>query len=289
MFQPLTRDTLVEIRTRQNKLSTLSSEFDAFRLYAWLMLDQSEVCFWRDQFVIRCQAQGKTWYVAPPEIEEFQTLLPLLMDYERAHGGRMFRYLNIDRPTGDFPDGFTATPRRDLYDYIYRAESLMELKGRDYAAKRNQIAQFKRKYPWHFEPLSPDNADACRLLIAQWDTVHEGAMLAYERAAIERMLSFSEDFGQSGGLLFVDANPVAFAIGSHPRDALLDILAEKALPQYVGAYSMIIQTYAQYAHSLSPFSYINREEDMGLENLRNAKLQLKPDRLIAKTLMTAPL
>ena len=49
---------------------------------------------------------------------------------------------------------------------------------------------------------------------------------------------------------------------------------------------MIIRAYAQYAYQRSPFTFINREEDMGLENLREAKLQLKPERLIEKTLMT---
>jgi hypothetical protein len=52
---------------------------------------------------------------------------------------------------------------------------------------------------------------------------------------------------------------------------------------------MIIQAFAEYAYTLAPFEYVNREEDMGLENLRNAKLQLKPAMLIEKSLLTAPL
>lgn len=289
MFQPLTREALVEIRTRQRALTTLSSEFDAFRLYAWWLMDQSEVCFWRDQFVLRCQAQGETWYVGPPSLEDLPALLPRMMDYERTRGGTVFRYLNVDRTADDFPACFTAAPRRDLYDYIYRAEDLTGMNGRAYAAKRNQIAQFKRNYEWRFEPLSAENRAACRDLLSEWDASHQGAMLAQERAAIERMLTFEDDYGQSGGLLFADGSPAAFAIGSHPRDALLDIVAEKALSRYTGVYSMIIQTYARYAYSLSPFTFVNREEDMGLENLRNAKLQLNPDQLIEKTLMTASL
>lgn len=252
-------------------------------------LDQSEFCLWRNQFVIRCQVQGETWYVMPGETEDFQTLLNKLISYERATGGHTLRILNSERDISEYPTGFVATPRRDLYDYIYKAEDLIEMKGRAYSAKRNQIAQFKRNYDWRFEPLCWDNQHVCLRLIELWDRVHEGAMLPFERIAVERMLSLEDDYGQSGGMLFVNNEPIAFAIGSHPRAELLDIVAEKSLPDYIGSYSMIIQAYAAYAHSIAPFSYINREEDMGLENLRNAKLQLKPERLIEKTLMTLAL
>jgi hypothetical protein len=161
--------------------------------------------------------------------------------------------------------------------------------GRDYAAKRNQIAQFKRRYAWRFSPLTADKAADCFSVLESWATLHEGTALAAEHIAIERMINCPYSLGQCGGILYADDRPVAFSIGSHPRPRLLDVVVEKALPGYSGVYSAIIQTFAEYAHSLSPFDFINREEDMGLENLRNAKLQLKPDRLIEKTLLTYPL
>jgi len=289
LFRPLSMDDLPAIWERQQKLHTLSSEFDVFRLYAWLPLDQSEIAFWRNQFVIRCQVQGETWYIAPGETEDFHALLKELISYERAAGGHTFRLLNSDRDINDYPSGFVSTQRRDLFDYIYRASDLIEMKGRDYSAKRNQVSQFKRNYDWRFEPLTSNNRSACIRLIDMWDCAHEGIMLPFERIAVERMLSLEQDYGQSGGVLFVGNEPIAFAIGSHPRSELLDIVAEKSLPNYIGSYSMIIQSYAAYAHSLAPFDYINREEDMGLENLRNAKLQLKPVALVEKTLMTLDL
>lgn len=289
MFHPLTRDDLPEIWRRQQKLNTLSSEFDAFRLYAWLPLDRSAVAFWRDQFVLRCRAQGEIWYIAPPETEDFHSLLDALAAYERAQGGTQLRFLNAGRPMEDFPSRFTATPRRDLYDYLYQAQDLIGLRGRAYQARRNQISQFKRAYDWRFEPLCAGNRDACLAITDRWDAAHEGVMVGYERTAIERMVTLDQAYGQSGGILFADGEPAAFAIGSHPRPALLDIVAEKALPAYTGAYAMIIQAYAVHAHELAPFEYINREEDMGLENLRNAKQQLKPVRLLEKTLMTEAL
>ncbi len=285
----MTDQDLPLIWERQQKLKALSSEFDAFRLYVWLHYDHTQVAYWQNQFVLRFSLQGCSCYIAPYETEDFDALLHALMAYERAQGGQAFRFLCVEKEGCRFPAGFTAEPRRDLYDYVYRAEDLISMPGHDYAAKRNQVAQFKRKYDWRFAPLTPDNAGDCLAVVDAWDSAHEGAMLAVERVAIERMVRCPFALGQSGGLLYADGQPVAFAVGSHPRPSLLDVVAEKALPGYTGVYSAIIQAYAEYAHSLAPFEFINREEDMGLENLRNAKLQLKPALLIEKTLMTVEL
>ena len=289
MFHALTDKDLDTVWTLQRSLHALSSEFDAFRLYAWLPLDQTEIAYWNNAFALRCLLQGEPLYLAPAETEDFPGLIRALTTHERACGGNEFRFLQVEHPPLGFPAGFTATSRRDLSDYLYSAESLTTFHGRAYAAKRNQVSQFKRRYEWRFEPLSEQNRDACLQVMDAWDACHTGELLGYERQAIQRMLTLTKDYGQSGGILFADGQPAAFAIGSHPRPSLLDIEAEKALPAYAGAYSTIIQAYAQYAHSLSPFSFINREEDMGLANLREAKQQLHPVRLIEKTLLTARL
>ena len=290
LFHPLTDADLPLIWERQQKLTALSSEFDAFRLYAWLHYDRTQVAYWRNQFALRFSLRGEaSCYIAPYETEDVTSLLEALKAYELKQGGELLRFLCVEKESCRLPNGFTATPRRDLYDYVYRAEDLIAMPGRDYAAKRNQIAQFKRKYQWRFAPLTPDNAADCFAVLETWSEGHEGAALADERIAIERMVHCPYTLGQCGGILYADGQPVAFAIGSHPRPRLLDVVAEKALPGYTGVYSVIIQAFAEYAHAQSPFDFINREEDMGLENLRNAKLQLKPALLVEKTLLTYPL
>ena len=285
----MTDQDLPIIYTLQKKLATLSSEFDAFRLYAWLQYDHTQIAYWRNQFALRFQLQDIPCYLAPPETEDFPALLAELAAYEKSMGGKVFQCLCVEQPPKEIPTGFQCAPRRELFDYLYAAEDLISMPGRAYAAKRNQIAQFKRKYVWRFEPLAEKNQSACHTVVEAWAAAHNSTTLAAEQTAIQRMLALREPYGQSGGVLFADDQPVAFAIGTHPRDALLDIIAEKALPGYIGAYSTIIQTYAAYAYSLAPYRFINREEDMGLENLRSAKLQLKPVRLIEKFLLTAPL
>ena len=55
---------------------------------------------------------------------------------------------------------------------------------------------------------------------------------------------------------------------------------EKADPEVRGAYPAINQAFVE--HEWSDMTYINREEDMGIEGLRQAKESYKPVKLIEK-------
>ena len=88
-----------------------------------------------------------------------------------------------------------------------------------------------------------------------------------------------------GGAIFVDDKVVAFTLGSKISDEIFDIHIEKALKDYAEAYTVINQQFAK--NELSEYKYINREDDLGIEGLRKAKLSLKPCMLLKKYLCYA--
>ena len=79
----------------------------------------------------------------------------------------------------------------------------------------------------------------------------------------------------SGGLIRVDGRPAAFTLGEALHTSCFLLHFEKALDQaYTGIYAAINHEFAR--RNLESFVYVNREEDMGVEGLRKAKLSYHP-------------
>ena len=95
------------------------------------------------------------------------------------------------------------------------------------------------------------------------------------------MLQNTDYLEVTGGAIFVKDEAVAFTLGTPINGKVFDIFAEKALPEFAESYTVINN---QFAQQLSGYKYINREDDMGLEGLRRAKLSYRPTVILEKYL-----
>ena len=102
-----------------------------------------------------------------------------------------------------------------------------------------------------------------------------------ERDGVLKVLQNIDYLKVSGGGEFVKDEAVAFTLGSPINGKVFDIFAEKALPEFAEGYTVINN---EFAKQLSSYKYINREDDMGLEGLRRAKLSYKPAVILEKYL-----
>ena len=72
-------------------------------------------------------------------------------------------------------------------------------------------------------------------------------------------------------------------MGSRMAHNIFDIHFEKALEDADGAYPAINCEFARYLRLKHPdVQYLNREDDIGLEGLRKAKLSYYPDHMVEK-------
>lgn len=174
----------------------------------------------------------------------------------------------------------------DYSDYVYLASDLAELAGKRYHGKKNHVNRFTADYDWRFEPITRENIGLCHDMAARWFVDMEEEReedYAGEAEALRNTLAIYFDVGLDGGLIIADGEPAAFTIGEMIAPDTLDTHFEKASPHVNGAYAVINQEFARYMREKYPaLTYINREEDMGIENLRLAKQSYHPAFLVDK-------
>lgn len=182
------------------------------------------------------------------------------------------------------PEQFTFTEDRDYADYIYLRSDLSTLKGKKFQAKRNHINRFRNTYPdYEYTPITPDRIQECLDLEAEWCKVNncdqqEGT--GNERRALVYALHNFEVLGLTGGILRVNGKIVAFTFGMPINHETFGVHVEKADTTIDGAYAMINYEFANRIPE--QYIYINREEDLGIEGLRKAKLSYQPVTILEK-------
>lgn len=185
-----------------------------------------------------------------------------------------------------FSENYAFLEEDDAADYIYLTEDLSTLSGKKYHSKRNHITKFSKQFNWEYSSINNKNIDKVKECAEKWymenSSEDDDNSLLAEKEGIFTILDNLEILNARGGCVLVDNNVIAFAIGSPINTEVFDIHFEKALSDYQGAYSVINREFAK--NELKDFKYINREDDLGIEGLRKAKLSYKPVKLLKKYL-----
>lgn len=172
---------------------------------------------------------------------------------------------------------------RDNSDYLYSTADLINLRGKKYDGKRNHINKFKRQHTYGYVPLECSLIDECSRIMEQWCkdkncSCQNGDYC--ERHANLELLNNFKVLGCKGALIKVDGAYEAFTAGEMLNNDTAVIHIEKAKNTVDGLYTIINQQFAEREWSRS--TYINREQDLGKEGMRKAKLSYQPMRLIDK-------
>ncbi len=183
-----------------------------------------------------------------------------------------------------YPGQFETTYDRDIADYIYKVEKLADLKGKKLHGKRNHINRFLEQYPdYEFALIDDENRDACMMLAHKWHDSKEGISEEdkdYEERALDFALAHMEELGLTGGVLKAGGQVIAFTIGEPLTEDTFVVHFEKAYADIQGAYPMINREFVR--NCMQGYTYVNREEDLGIPGLRKAKLSYEPDILYGK-------
>lgn len=180
--------------------------------------------------------------------------------------------------------GFIVVEAREHFDYVYLTEDLINLAGSRYRTKRNRINQFHRACgSYTYEELDERHVEACLALQERWCLLkrcEEDLNLNGEWDAVREILMNYHALETVGAVIMVASEVRAFTLGESLGDDMVVIHVEKADPGIPGLYQLINQQFC--ARRWKSARFVNREQDLGIPGLRDAKLSYGPDHFIKK-------
>ena len=185
--------------------------------------------------------------------------------------------LNLD------PDKFDVREEVDLKDYLYDAQAMRTLSGKKLHKKKNHLNSFLKEYDGRYEYKSlscSDRDDVLEFLDDWWGNKVEAAeyerMLDYEVMGIHDILKNCALLKARMAGVYIDGEMKAFTIGTYNASEKMAIIhIEKADPDVKGLYQFINQQFLIHEFP-EDMELVNREDDVGMEGLRQAKMSYNP-------------
>lgn len=288
-FKPVTPERRKELLPYLHYGEGRGCEFSFGNLCMWGSQKAAVVA---DRLVLFARWGGKCVYPFPVGPGDLKTAVDAILAdaQERDIPCRLTGLVGDEKEQLEalYPGKFQFHWSRDGFDYVYEIDALADLKGKKLQKKRNHLNRFRDAHPeYTVEVLDGENVEKARAFLEQWYARRLAedpyADFDMERRALNRGLKYREELAMEGLLLVDEGRVLAFTMGSPMSDTVFDVHFEKADPDVEGAYAAINCEFAKYLRDKHPnLLFLDREEDMGLEGLRRAKLSYKPHHLVEK-------
>jgi uncharacterized protein len=281
-FKPITLQDRQLIISYVERFKPLSCEYNFANLFAWKKTHDFSYAHYQGRLLIydkpnKCFFMPLGKNMSPEELADLSLNLAQ-KGYSPKFGLFTPEYLKL---YPDIKNAFNISSSRDHAEYIYEVESLCVLSGDKLHKKKNLITQFKRNYPdYRVHRLSEQFRAGClkfarSLLNRQTPPSHD---LIQEITALEISFHYYEELGLEGRVLTVNDKIVAFSVFSRLNKLIYNVQFEKSSFEFKGAAQVINH---ETAKALRPVcEFVNREQDLGLKGLRQAKMSYDPVKLL---------
>ncbi len=261
------------------------SEYTFTNLYVWRFSRIVEYAVCYDTLLIIAEFGGQRYFMPliGPNVLQVYDILPSLCQEYGCSQIKLVPSKHIEIAEDLFRRQYSLISEdRDNFDYLYLRERLVQLSSRKLSNKRNFLKRFTQNYQYQMVPYSLDYYQMCMDLLNKWISGRsDDVSLQNEFVAIECLLREYEHLNAVGEVLIVDNRAAAFAFGEPLNDDTFVIHFEKADTDFVGAYQAVNHLYVK--HAIPPeFTYVNREQDLGHLNIRQAKMSYYPDVFVEK-------
>ncbi|WP_299979337.1 phosphatidylglycerol lysyltransferase domain-containing protein [Desulfobacula sp.] len=270
------------IQTYIDTFKPFSCEYNFSNLYAWQDAYKLSWTLYQERLLIY---DGLSQCAFMPLGEDFypEELVILSLNLKNVGLTPEFSLLTSDylKKFPEIGNYYIVKEERDHSEYIYDVASLCELTGIKLHKKKNLISQFKRNNP-NFEVhllKGEYRQEALRLAQDQLNrSKKRSKTLDRESWAIEASFDHFEELRLEGLVITVGNKVAAFSVFSEMNHLTYDIQFEKSDIDFKGAAQVINQETAKYLKDKC--QYLNREQDLGIKGLRQAKMSYDPVKLI---------
>ena len=280
-FKKLELEDIPKILPFLNSFSSHLSDFTIGGLFMWRDYFNIEYLIKDERLFFKLDlAERKNMFTFPIGID-FRKNIEFLKKYSTLNNLPLIFSIISEKELSILKENYEIVDiknERAWEDYFYLSEDLIELKGRKFNTQRNHINKFIRTYPeYQLVEINKDNINlAIDFLINFYKEYEKTSPISIE----EKNITFELfDNNMLGGMLKVDDKIIGISVGEIINDTLF-IHTEKADRNYLGVYQMLNNEFAK--HYGENTTYINREEDVGDEGLRRAKLMYNPVELLKK-------
>ena len=279
-FKPVTLAESAFFRDHYTRYPQVHSDNTFTNMVCWNHYAHYEYAYSRGNILISSTIGDKTTFrppVGPSDETLLRELIRLAVDF-----GDDVPLVLIDTEASEwllevFP-GLELREDPDYAEYVYLSSMLADLPGKEYVTIRHQLNKFRRNCAPVVEPISPGILGEVREFLlewCEWKDCDEKEFLANEKDAILFAIAHFDLLGLSGLAIRVQGKIGAISLYEPLNRDTAVIHFEKGLPDCEGIYKAINTETAQILHG--SFPYINRESDMGIPGLREAKLRYHPD------------
>ena len=273
------------IKKYLNKENRMSCAYCFTDMFIWKDKYETQYCIDDECLYLRqySKEDNMFYYYMPMNSANIQDSINNIIidaldnEYQFCFGNIHSDYLSLFE--NEYKDIFSIENVRDFSDYIYNSADLINLSGKKFHKKKNLINKFMREYDGRFEyrNITVDDTNKILEFNKMWcdkNLSKDSKDMEYETKAIALALENFAELEMKGGMILVDGNIIAYTLGSETNKETFVVQIEKALTEYSGAYQVINNLFAK--NNLVDYKYINREEDLGIEGLRKAKLSYNP-------------
>ncbi len=279
-FRPLKIEDAEKIKYILKNSTGENCQMSLNSFYGWGPEYDLKIAFSGDSFVTKNRFGGKISYCFPQGENDRKGIIEEILKTDEEVSFYGLSENDVHFVEKEFPGVFKFKEKRDSEDYIYLAENLASLSGKKYHSKRNHIKFFEKNYNWSYESINEKNINDCIRMTEKWIEENEEKLddgVDVELNVIKRAFDNFTTLGYIGGLIRVDGETVAWTLGERLSEDTFCTHFEKAFASFRGAYPIINREFAK--NELKSYTFVNREEDMGLEGLRRAKLSYHPVKL----------